>query len=86
MTLPSISENSGSSDSNVPDREQATALLMAGRHLPEPLIPSAGDRAALFTEASKMYEILGDKKAVQSCRKMLMKLEESKTQPLVVQC
>nr|QGX48188.1 SREBP [Sinonovacula constricta] len=65
------------SDSEVPDREQATALLMAGRHLPESVMADPGARVALISEASRLYEVLGDKKSVQSCRRTLMLLEES---------
>ena len=82
-----ITEMSEDSDSETPDREQATALLMAGRHLPESLMAHPGDRATLISEASRLYEVLGDKKSVQSCRKTLMMLEEkSSVQAQPVQC
>ncbi|KAK3100385.1 hypothetical protein FSP39_019112 [Pinctada imbricata] len=82
----SKSEKNGteSSDSEVPDREQAKALLMAGRHLPPAILPSNEDRVTLISEASKMYEVLGDKKSVQSCRHVLMQFENNA--PVPVQC
>ncbi|XP_063415532.1 sterol regulatory element-binding protein 1-like [Mytilus trossulus] len=71
-----------SSDTDVPDREQAKALMMAGCHLPD-----TGDRLTLISEASKIYEAMGDKKSVQSCRKMLMQCEDQQISSSVpVQC
>ncbi|XP_041360280.1 sterol regulatory element-binding protein 1-like isoform X2 [Gigantopelta aegis] len=69
----------------LPDREHATALLMAGRHLPEPLVASVGDRISLITEASSMYEALGDRKSVLLCRQTLMKIEQ-KSNEILVDC
>ena len=87
MYVYSVPELSEESDSETPDREQATALLMAGRHLPESLMAHPGDRVTLISEASRLYEVLGDKKSVQSCRKTLMMLEEKSTvQAQPVQC
>ncbi|KAL3879146.1 hypothetical protein ACJMK2_031456 [Sinanodonta woodiana] len=75
-------------DNEVPDREQATAFLLAGRYLPEPLMVNPGDRAILIAEASRMYEVIGDKKSVQSCRKTLLELEgkNQNTQSVQIQC
>ncbi|ESP03687.1 hypothetical protein LOTGIDRAFT_224211 [Lottia gigantea] len=70
-------DESSSDDSDVPEREQATALLMAGRHLPEELVSSMSDRVSLINEAQRMYEVLGDKKSVQTCRKTLIDMKES---------
>lgn len=63
--------DSSDTDSDLPDREQAKALMMAGCHLPD-----MGDRVTLISEASKIYEAMGDKKSVASCRKMLMQFED----------
>ncbi|XP_033742232.1 sterol regulatory element-binding protein 1-like [Pecten maximus] len=83
----SKSDKEEGSDSDVPDRQQATALLMAGRHLPEPMIASKTDRVHLISEASKIYEAIGDKKSVQSCRKVIMQFEESNIPSSVpIQC
>ena len=76
-----------SSDSEVPEREQATALLMAGRHLPPPMMHSSEERVGLIREASRMYEVLGDKKSVQACRKTLLELDScGQTSDLPLQC
>ncbi|XP_052278995.1 sterol regulatory element-binding protein 1-like isoform X2 [Dreissena polymorpha] len=66
-------------EGDCPDREQAAALLLAGRHLPEPLMACPGDRATLISEASRLYEALGDRKSVQTCRKSLGLLEAGPT-------
>lgn len=64
-----------SSDLEMPEREQATALLMAGRHLPDAVMQSTYHRVGLITEASRMYEALGDKKSVQMCRMTLLEID-----------
>ncbi|KAL8615034.1 hypothetical protein ACOMHN_057938 [Nucella lapillus] len=75
------------SDSDVPEREQATALLLAGRHLPQSLVHSCEERAGLIKEASRMYEALGDKKSVQACRKALLEINTCpQNGDLSVQC
>lgn len=61
-------------------REQATALLMACRHLPEPVLSTPGQRSLMLAEAAKVYEQLGDKKSVQDCHRMMMRLEEGRDQ------
>lgn len=65
------------------DRDQAKALLMAGKHLPENMLPCNEDRIALISEASKMYESLGDKKSLQNCRQMIMQFEDKVSAPTV---
>nr|KAG5698523.1 hypothetical protein BaRGS_023226 [Batillaria attramentaria] len=72
---PHRSNSTESSDSEVPEREQATALLMAGRHLPDPMMQSVEQRVGFIKEASRMYEALGDKKSVQMCRKTLLEMD-----------
>ena len=76
-----------SSDSEVPEREQAMALLMAGRHLPDTMMHSSEDRVGLIKEASRMYEALGDKKSVQACRKTLLEMDScGQTNEILMQC
>ncbi|KAK7485583.1 hypothetical protein BaRGS_00023158 [Batillaria attramentaria] len=77
-----------SSDSEVPEREQATALLMAGRHLPDPMMQSVEQRVGFIKEASRMYEALGDKKSVQMCRKTLLEMDScgQTSSEIPVQC
>ncbi|KAK6173452.1 hypothetical protein SNE40_016898 [Patella caerulea] len=72
-----VEESSSDAESDIPEREQATALLMAGRHLPEELVSSMSDRVNLINEAQRMYEVLGDKKSVQTCRKTLIDMKEN---------
>ena len=73
---------SSDTDGDLPDREQAKALMMAGCHLPD-----TGDRVTLISEASKIYEAIGDKKSVQSCRKMLMQYDDQQISTAVpIQC
>ncbi|XP_076446887.1 sterol regulatory element-binding protein 1-like [Babylonia areolata] len=75
------------SDGEVPEREQATALLLAGRHLPQTLMHSSEERAGLIKEASRMYEALGDKKSVKACRKALLEMDScTATSDISVQC
>jgi len=49
------------------DREHATALYMACRHLPTPLLSSPGERAGMLVEAARTLERIGDKKRLQDC-------------------
>lgn len=53
------------------DREHATALLMACRHLPRHL-STASQTASMLDEAARTFEKLGDRKAVQKCRSIMM--------------
>ncbi|KAH9496042.1 Sterol regulatory element-binding protein 1 [Bulinus truncatus] len=65
-------------DEDCPERERAAALLMAGRHLPSNMTGGISERINLIKEASRLYELLGDKKSVQLCRKVLMDVDLSK--------
>lgn len=49
------------------EREHATALYMACRHLPTPLLSSPGERAGMLVEAARTLERIGDKKRLQDC-------------------
>lgn len=53
------------------EREHATALLMACRHLPRHL-STASQTASMLDEATRTFEKLGDRKAVQKCRGIMM--------------
>ncbi|CAH1111699.1 unnamed protein product [Psylliodes chrysocephalus] len=61
----------GKSDRNQQDlsgeRQHATALYMACKHLPGPLLSSPGERAGMLVEAAKTLEKIGDKKRLQDC-------------------
>ena len=56
-------------------REHATALMLACRHLPAQVL--SGQRASMLAEAAKTYEQLGDRKSLQDCRNMMMKIGNS---------
>ncbi|XP_064636473.1 sterol regulatory element-binding protein 1-like [Lineus longissimus] len=56
-------------------RDRASALLLAYKHLPAQLLASPGQRTAILTEAAQTYEKLGDKKAVDGCHMMMKKME-----------
>lgn len=76
-------------DVAIGEREHATALVMACRHLPQQLLSSPGQRTAMLTEAAKKYERLGDKKGLLDCRTLMMKYGQnvaSNAGPIPVQC
>ncbi|XP_012940196.2 sterol regulatory element-binding protein 1 [Aplysia californica] len=60
-----------------PERETATAMLMAGRHLHAGVAGGTSERIKLIKDAGRMFEMLGDKKSVSVCRKALMDMDES---------
>ncbi|KAK6626223.1 hypothetical protein RUM43_006530 [Polyplax serrata] len=53
------------------EREHATALYMACRHLPTPLLSSPGERAGMLAEAAKTLERIGDKKKLKECYNLM---------------
>ncbi|XP_045478897.1 sterol regulatory element-binding protein 1 isoform X2 [Harmonia axyridis] len=55
------------------EREHATALYMACKHLPG-LLSSPGERAGMLVEAAKTLERIGDKKKLQDCYKLMKTL------------
>ena len=64
-------------EEEISERERATALMLACRHLPEPILSAPGQRANMLAEAAKTFERLGDKKSLQNCRNMMMKFNTS---------
>lgn len=56
------------------DREHAAALMLACRHLPDPLLSSPGERVGMLTEAARTLEQLGDKKMLQDCHQLIIAL------------
>ncbi|XP_042210022.1 sterol regulatory element-binding protein 1-like isoform X4 [Homarus americanus] len=56
------------------EREHATALMLACRHLPSPLLSSPGERAGMLTEAAKTLEKIGDKRRLQDCYTLMKSL------------
>ncbi|XP_072385762.1 sterol regulatory element-binding protein 1 [Diabrotica undecimpunctata] len=58
-------------------RQHATALYMACKHLPGPLLSSPGERAGMLVEAAKTLEKIGDKKRLQDCYELMKTLGTS---------
>lgn len=56
------------------ERQHATALYMACKHLPGPLLSSPGERAGMLVEAAKTLERIGDKKRLEDCYKLMKAL------------
>jgi len=80
---------SGGSNGSVGEREYATALVLACRHLPSQLLSSPGQRSSMLSQAAQTYERLGDRKALQDCRNMMMKCTNSMQQhtaPIPITC
>ncbi|XP_071445598.1 sterol regulatory element-binding protein 1 [Hetaerina americana] len=61
------------------DREHATALYMACRHLPTPLLSSPGERAGMLAEAAKTLERIGDRKRLDDCYRLMKSIGNSVT-------
>merc|ERR1711972_867487 len=58
-------------DKVVGNREHATALIMACRHLPSVLLSSPGERQGMLSEAAKTLERIGDRKLLQDCYQLM---------------
>ncbi|XP_022906755.2 sterol regulatory element-binding protein 1 [Onthophagus taurus] len=56
------------------ERQHATALYLACRHLPGQLLSSPGEKAGMLAEAAKTLERIGDKKKLQDCYKLMKTL------------
>lgn len=55
-------------------RERATAILLACRHLPLSFLSSPGQRAVLLAEAARTLEKAGDRRSCSDCQQMIVKL------------
>ncbi|POI34580.1 hypothetical protein CIB84_001667 [Bambusicola thoracicus] len=55
-------------------RERATAILLACRHLPLSFLSSPSQRAVLLAEAARTLEKVGDKRSCNDCQQMIVKL------------
>ncbi|XP_054181847.1 sterol regulatory element-binding protein 2 isoform X1 [Homo sapiens] len=55
-------------------RERATAILLACRHLPLSFLSSPGQRAVLLAEAARTLEKVGDRRSCNDCQQMIVKL------------
>jgi len=56
------------------DRQHATALYMACKHLPGQLLSTPGERVGMLMEAAKTLERIGDQKQLQDCYKLMKTL------------
>ncbi|XP_051170563.1 sterol regulatory element-binding protein 1 [Leptopilina boulardi] len=56
------------------EREHATALCLACRHLPPLLLASPGERAGMLVEAAKTFERIGDRIKLENCYKLIQQL------------
>uniref|UniRef100_A0A8C5B1C7 Sterol regulatory element-binding protein 2 n=1 Tax=Gadus morhua TaxID=8049 RepID=A0A8C5B1C7_GADMO len=56
------------------ERERAHAILLACRHLPLPLLAPPGQRARLLAEAKRTLERVGDRRSLQDCQQILLRL------------
>ncbi|XP_061892926.1 sterol regulatory element-binding protein 2 isoform X1 [Entelurus aequoreus] len=56
------------------ERERAHAILLACRHLPIPLLTPPGHRAHLLDEAKRTLERVGDRRSLQDCQQILLRL------------
>ncbi|XP_043462078.1 sterol regulatory element-binding protein 1 [Leptopilina heterotoma] len=56
------------------EREHATALCLACRHLPPLLLASPGERAGMLIEAAKTFERMGDRIKLDNCYKLIQQL------------
>ncbi|MEQ2168274.1 hypothetical protein GOODEAATRI_012687 [Goodea atripinnis] len=63
----------------VGERERAHAILLACRHLPMPLLTPPGHRARLLAEAKRTLERVGDRRSVQDCQQILLRLSGGTT-------
>ncbi|KAJ8283809.1 hypothetical protein COCON_G00026590 [Conger conger] len=61
------------------ERERAHAILLACRHLPLPLLTPPGHRARLLAEARRTLERVGDRRSVQDCQQVLLRLSGGAT-------
>uniref|UniRef100_A0A672IYB5 Sterol regulatory element-binding protein 2 n=1 Tax=Salarias fasciatus TaxID=181472 RepID=A0A672IYB5_SALFA len=59
--------------------ERAHAILLACRHLPMPLLTPPGHRARLLAEAKRTLERVGDRRSLQDCQQILLRLSGGTT-------
>ncbi|XP_063282430.1 sterol regulatory element-binding protein 2 [Pelobates fuscus] len=55
-------------------RERATAILLACRHLPLSFLSSPGQRVVMLAEAARTLEKVGDRRSYHDCQQMMVKL------------
>ncbi|XP_035254777.1 sterol regulatory element-binding protein 2 isoform X1 [Anguilla anguilla] len=72
-------ESSAEGECLLGERERAHAILLACRHLPLPLLTPPGHRARLLAEAKRTLERVGDRRSVQDCQQILLRLSGGTT-------
>ncbi|XP_078602754.1 sterol regulatory element-binding protein 1-like [Branchiostoma floridae x Branchiostoma japonicum] len=72
-----ISQKGDTTSFQIGERERASALMMACKHLPAPVLSSPGLRASMLSEAAQTLEHLGDRRALQDCQQMILQLNVS---------
>ncbi|XP_025894044.1 sterol regulatory element-binding protein 2 [Nothoprocta perdicaria] len=68
------SSKQGEVDTLPGQRERATAILLACRHLPLSFLSSPGQQAVLLAEAARTLEKVGDKRSCNDCQQLIVKL------------
>uniref|UniRef100_A0A8C5QE44 Sterol regulatory element-binding protein 2 n=1 Tax=Leptobrachium leishanense TaxID=445787 RepID=A0A8C5QE44_9ANUR len=68
------SNKEGELDSLPGQRERATAILLACRHLPLSFLSSPGQRVVMLAEAARTLEKVGDRRSYHDCQQMMVKL------------
>ncbi|XP_071060216.1 sterol regulatory element-binding protein 2-like isoform X2 [Pseudochaenichthys georgianus] len=71
--------NSLTAEGVLGERERAHAILLACRHLPMPLLTPPGHRARLLAEAKRTLERVGDRRTLQDCQQILLRLSGGTT-------
>ncbi len=67
------------------EREHATALYLACRHLPAPMLSTPGEQAGMLAEAAKTLERIGDQRGLERCYSLMKKLGGNASNGVVVQ-
>uniref|UniRef100_A0A8D0CHF6 Sterol regulatory element-binding protein 1 n=1 Tax=Scleropages formosus TaxID=113540 RepID=A0A8D0CHF6_SCLFO len=60
-------------------REQAEAVMLACRYLPPSFLSAPGQRVGMLADAARTLEKLGDKRTLQDCQQMIIKLGSGTT-------
>ncbi|KAJ8387136.1 hypothetical protein AAFF_G00160760 [Aldrovandia affinis] len=63
-------------------REKAEAVLLACRYLPPSFLSAPGQRVGMLADAARTLEKLGDKRSLQDCQQMIIKLGSGSTEPV----
>ncbi|XP_078539457.1 sterol regulatory element-binding protein 2 [Lissotriton helveticus] len=71
------SNKHGELDALPGQRERATAIILACRHLPLSFLSSPGQRVVLLAEAARTLEKVGDRRSYNDCQQMMVKLSGS---------